>query len=586
MPVIAPPAITPIPDFPALSDRTTYNAKAFAWANAIDNVTAPEIAAVATNVFNNATEAATSATTATTKAAEAVTSANTAYANAVITNADRAVVAADKAIVQGIAATAGVASVNGVTGAVVLKTVGGVTLSGAGDIPVAGAGGAISSTSAVNITLTAASVRLQAINMTATDRSVVLPNATTLGLGGALFVVKNTGDIPFAVRDTSGTVIAGVEPGQVASLYLITNATSAGTWAIGDDSIAAPMSGLYPDVALVVNSAASNTPQVCPLTATTALLVYVVGATFEARVLTWASGVVSAGAALSVAVFTNSVFATAALTATQAVILFNNQSSPNVQAHTLNISGTTVTAGATLTIQAGTTTTDVAIEFANSTQAVCIFRNGSGFLAICSLNVSGTTLSAGTVLVVNAVLSDRLHIKQITSTTFLALLYDGVNSRCANYVLTVTGTTMNAGTVLNHAATGYQPLSLCVLSTTLAVLLVRNGDGTMSVVTITIATTTTTIGQIVVTGRLVQSALIAKLNSNTALVVFTSNTAGRFMYTLKQASNIVSFGPITGLLSYSTSSAGLACLTTNRLALFAYAGASSFITVDPINIAL
>ena len=54
----SPPSITAIPDFPSISDRVTYNAKAYAWATALDNVTAGEISAVATNVYNNSVGAA------------------------------------------------------------------------------------------------------------------------------------------------------------------------------------------------------------------------------------------------------------------------------------------------------------------------------------------------------------------------------------------------------------------------------------------------------------------------------------------------------------------------------------------------
>lgn len=76
------PALTAIPDFPALADRTTYNAKAFAWATALKTATGPELAALGTNVYNNAVEAATAASTATNKASEASTSAGTATTKA------------------------------------------------------------------------------------------------------------------------------------------------------------------------------------------------------------------------------------------------------------------------------------------------------------------------------------------------------------------------------------------------------------------------------------------------------------------------------------------------------------------------
>lgn len=81
MPTVA-PVITTIPDFPSLADRTTYNAKAFAWATALKTVTALELVTLATNTYGNAVEGATSATTATTQAGNASASAATATTQA------------------------------------------------------------------------------------------------------------------------------------------------------------------------------------------------------------------------------------------------------------------------------------------------------------------------------------------------------------------------------------------------------------------------------------------------------------------------------------------------------------------------
>ena len=59
-----PVAPSAVPDFPALSDRTTYNAKAYAWAVHMDTVYPAEMQALATVTNSNAVEAAASAVTA------------------------------------------------------------------------------------------------------------------------------------------------------------------------------------------------------------------------------------------------------------------------------------------------------------------------------------------------------------------------------------------------------------------------------------------------------------------------------------------------------------------------------------------
>lgn len=68
-----PTAPTAVPDFPELSDRATYNARAYAWAVHMDDVYPAEMLALANNTYNNAVEGAASAVTATTQAGIAAT---------------------------------------------------------------------------------------------------------------------------------------------------------------------------------------------------------------------------------------------------------------------------------------------------------------------------------------------------------------------------------------------------------------------------------------------------------------------------------------------------------------------------------
>lgn len=59
-----PPSITPSPVAPDRADRATFSPRATAWADWVKNHAVAEIAAVATNVYNNAVDAFNSATTA------------------------------------------------------------------------------------------------------------------------------------------------------------------------------------------------------------------------------------------------------------------------------------------------------------------------------------------------------------------------------------------------------------------------------------------------------------------------------------------------------------------------------------------
>lgn len=62
--------------------------------------------------------------------------------------------------------------------------------------------------SAVDITLTATSDQVQNVTMTASGKAVILPNATTLTKGSAVFQICNTGNLPFYVENAAGSVLA------------------------------------------------------------------------------------------------------------------------------------------------------------------------------------------------------------------------------------------------------------------------------------------------------------------------------------------------------------------------------------------
>ena len=110
MPTAA-PTLTPAPTSPDRADRATFAARAVALDDWTKNNQVPEMQALGDNVYANAVGAAADAATAAANAALT-------DADAVQTAADRVQTTADRVIVQSIAATAGVASVNGMTGAV------------------------------------------------------------------------------------------------------------------------------------------------------------------------------------------------------------------------------------------------------------------------------------------------------------------------------------------------------------------------------------------------------------------------------------------------------------------------------------
>ena len=98
-------------------------------------------------------------------------------------------------------------------------------------------GGATTTSSAVDITLTSGSNRVQDVTMTAADKAVILPDATTLSTGSPIFVINNRGGRSFYIKNNSGIIIAVVKPLASVQLSLTSIATANGVWAKQDGDI-------------------------------------------------------------------------------------------------------------------------------------------------------------------------------------------------------------------------------------------------------------------------------------------------------------------------------------------------------------
>jgi hypothetical protein len=102
--------------------------------------------------------------------------------------------------------------------------------------PPAGFSGAQTVTSANNVTLTANSPQVLRLNMTVGNRTVVLPDATTMPAGAPVFVIINAGWISFDVATPNGFAVGSVAPGVSRRFSLVDKATADGVWAVQDDN--------------------------------------------------------------------------------------------------------------------------------------------------------------------------------------------------------------------------------------------------------------------------------------------------------------------------------------------------------------
>lgn len=456
MPTAA-PTLTAAPTSPDRADRATFAARAVALDDWTKNNHVPEMQALGDNVYANAVEAANAAVTCTGLTNVAAAAANYKGLWSTLTGALN--------MPASVSHNGNYWALNANLADVTAATPG---VSASWQPLNIGAGGAAETSSAVDVTLTAASYRVQAVAMTAADKSVNMPNATTLATGGEIFVLKNTGALAFCVRDAAGTLLTAINPGQMAFLYLSNAATSAGVWAVGTGSATALAQTIYQATALTVNAVASTHVTVTPMSATQAIACWVGASGYvNACTLNVSDNTVTAGTVLVVNAVPSQYLTVAAVSATQAVLAYTGTST-YVNACTLNVSGTTLTNGTVLVVNAAATVY-VAVAAMSATQCIVTYSGTTSYTQACTLNISGTTITNGTVLSVNAINSSFQCIAPL-STTQALIAYSSGSAYLQVCTLNVSGTTLTNGTVLTLTAAHSQYPSLAAISSTQAVI--------------------------------------------------------------------------------------------------------------------
>jgi len=377
-------------------------------------------------------------------------------------------------------------------------------------------GGATTISSAVDITLTAASTRVQAVTMTVAAKGVTLPDATTLTTGGALYVIKNYGTITFAVRNSAGTLLAPVGAGQIIGLYLSNNSTAAGTWVVGNQSTSSFISEIWSGSTLAVNAIAADSTGICSLSATQAVLVFVTQANSLRAVTINISGTtMTAGEILTVG--TGYYYASViAMSSTQALVVSVNGNYH--EAFTLNISGTTITAGAQLDF--GAFVTSRALAKLSSTRAVVSYISG-GNLAVRTLDISGTTITANEALVTGQACTGEIAIGVFSSTAVVVAWAETsgyLRSSCFTFGAGGYPSASNSTSNNNSSPTSYVTVAPLTSTTALLVYLVNS---TIRFSVITFNGTVTSVGTEFNTGIYGGWLASTALTSNKVLVTFS-----------------------------------------------------------------
>jgi len=307
-------------------------------------------------------------------------------------------------------------------------------------------GGSDTTSSAVDITLTSSSGRLQVVTMTASSKKVTLPAANSLQKGANLYVIKNAGSYRFSVRKNGGIFICYVNPGQVVAFSCADISTAAGVWVAGGNNIETIYSGNTPEV---LNSVDSRFISAAMLSTTKAICAYKNLATglMEAVVLNYGS---ASGTPLEISSEAVKNISIAALSATKAVVVYQaNAGSTNIKGYVLDISGNTITPGTVKPIvtAAGTTGANgTSLTALSSTKLLLAYMySGATTIKERVLDVSGTTITENLELTADSSSFSTIHtpllIAESISETKSIVAFVGPSFQIVLRLQTVSGST-------------------------------------------------------------------------------------------------------------------------------------------------
>jgi hypothetical protein len=351
-------------------------------------------------------------------------------------------------------------------------------------------GGATTTSSAVDITLTSSSNRVQDVTMTAADKSVILPSATTLSLGGPIFIINNRGGRDFYIKNNGGVIIAVVKPFASVQLSLTANGTANGTWAKQDGDIffgqylpsqvTTDKSYLYTTQAYANSGAlfSNNTNGVISvkkISSTTALILWAnpIDVTnnsltnLKAVVATVSSGSITYGTAVTVYTGTTTGlanFGAVVLSSTAALVIVDKTGANASSVYPLVLSGSTITVGTSVNVPSGATSgyrymSDIC--YLSSTTAMISYVGNAaatnGLRAVTITHNGSSAPTASSAVVINANIGTANKLIPLTSTTCQLIYQTASATTLSTVIVTSTGasTAPTLGTAIVTSYSAY-----------------------------------------------------------------------------------------------------------------------------------
>lgn len=239
-------------------------------------------------------------------------------------------------------------------------------------------------------------------SLTAENKSINLPDATTLA-PSPIYVIVNTGSIPFNINTFDGRVVGRLIAGGSIEVALVDNSTSAGAWDVLSVSNADELIIGQPLTAIGFSPTwpTSGRGGYCMLSSTKAILVYANGTSVRCRVLTKSDNVWGVGSEVTIGTQTDisNYISTVRASDTHAVVSFPTAAT-TLSSYVIDCSTTLAVAGSaqTFTISSGTGDDVFTREIVgNTSRFVVLYRSGASAtsMAVATVNTSAKTISFG-----------------------------------------------------------------------------------------------------------------------------------------------------------------------------------------------
>lgn len=308
-------------------------------------------------------------------------------------------------------------------------------------------------------TLTSTSSKVQIVNGNATDINITLPSATTLTEGYGLFSITNRSSKMVSLLNSSGVSIGAVGISKSETIHLYDDSTAAGEWGFdsgqsiveGDDVVFNTTSTVYTSDRLDTDKVIACYLDSSNSTRPTAVII------------STGSGVPASGTSVEIDVNTGSSISVVSLSATQALVIWVDSGTNQGTACVLDVSGTTITVGAQHIFEAATYAYGGLVKL-SSTKAVAGFRqNSNGNTAAVALSISGSTVTSGAKVDTGSSNgSNPVNLCALSATK--AVMAWG--SSDSTVVIDVSGTTITMGAVYTVSTGGGVNLGIVTVDAT------------------------------------------------------------------------------------------------------------------------